>query len=279
MIHPVLMVKGETAPEVWEKSLIETWQKGTTIKTEYDQSSVHPSKDCTMIMVIEKPLDEPRIHLSMPGGFDALEKYRREIIDGDHDHWINPEEGKWTYTYHQRLFNYPTNGESINQIDYISEKLSSVPYSRRAQGITWKPIFDPSTNDPPCLQRVWGRCFEDDDGRLRFDMNLHWRSRDAYKAAFMNIYAFTELQRLIADMIAEKSGEEVLVGKFTDISDSYHIYGNDFTDFKIRFLRSLKRRNFYDETVSKSRTIRSDHTQVQSGFQMGKRSLDLEKRR
>jgi thymidylate synthase len=109
-------------------------------------------------------------------------------------------------------------------------------------------------------------------------MNLHWRSRDAYKAAFMNIYAFTELQRLIADTIAEKREEEVLVGKYTDISDSYHIYGNDFEDFKKRFLRSLKSRNFYDEIVSKSRTIRSDHYLVQSGFQKGKRSLDLEKR-
>jgi thymidylate synthase len=109
-------------------------------------------------------------------------------------------------------------------------------------------------------------------------MNVYWRSRDAYKAAFMNIYALTELQRAIAEAIAEKRGEAVTVGQYVDVSDSYHIYGEDFPDFRARFLRSLERRSFYNEAVSKSRTVRSDHPLVQSGFKQGRLALARERR-
>jgi thymidylate synthase len=278
MAHPVLFAKGTTVPEAWEISLLETWRKGTGVPTEYDRPTAPPSKDCTMILVVTQPLAEPRIHLAMPGGFDALEKYRQEVVLGVHDHWINPKAGKWTYTYHQRLFDYPSSSQSVDQVRYLAERLASVPFSRRAQAITWEPRFDPYSGDPPCLQRVWGRCFPDQDGRLRFDMNVYWRSRDAYKAAFMNIYALTELQRGIAEAIAEKRGEAVAVGQYVDVSDSYHIYGEDFPDFQTRFLRSLERRSFYNEVVSKSRTVRTDHPLVQSGFKQGRLALARERR-
>ena len=278
MAHPVLFAKGTTIPEAWENSLLETWRKGADVPTEYDRPSDPPSKDCTMTLVVTEPLAEPRIHLAMPGGFDALEKYRQEVVLGVHDHWIDPNAGKWTYTYHQRLFDYPSCPQSVDQIRFVVERLASIPYSRRAQAITWEPRFDPSTGDPPCLQRVWGRCFPDQDGCLRFDMNAYWRSRDAYKAAFMNMYALTELQQVIAEAIAEKRGEAVAVGQYVDVSDSYHIYGEDFDDFQTRFLRSLERRSFYNENVSKSRTVKTDHPLVQSGFKQGRSALARERR-
>ena len=49
---PVLLVEGRTLPEVWERSVIEVWEKGIAIKTEYDKAGDPPSKDCTMVMVI-----------------------------------------------------------------------------------------------------------------------------------------------------------------------------------------------------------------------------------
>jgi len=103
---PVIRIEGETIADVWEKSVLAVWEKGVEIKTEYDRQQDPPSKDCTMIMVVKNPFSEPRIHLGFPGGFEDLEKYRQEIVNGVHDHWINPEEKMWTYTYHDRLFNY-----------------------------------------------------------------------------------------------------------------------------------------------------------------------------
>ena len=279
---PILIVKGETVAEVWEKSLMELWEKGISVKTEYDKQDDFESKDATMIMVVNNPFAEPRIHLAFPGGIEDLEKYRQEVVDGVHDHWICPEEKKWTYTYHDRLFNYniPESSEKnrINQIEYIIEKLSAVFYTRRAQAITWIPFYDLATYDPPCLQRIWCRIVAGKDGGNYLVMNVHWRSRDAYRAAFMNIFGLTALQKFIADKVSEKSGIEVKVGQYTDIADSYHIYGDSIPDFTERFLKLLNKRDFFNEEHTKSRTLRSDNPVVQAGFEYGRQLLEMEKK-
>lgn len=246
---PVLKVEGGTLPEAWEKAVTATWNMGLDIKTEYDKPNDHPSKDCTMIMVVREPMSEPRIHRAFPGGLEDLEIYRQEVVMGIHDHWIKPEEGKWTYTYHQRLANFNIEGKSVDQIDYIIRKLSQTPYSRRAQAITWNPGSDPATDDPPCLQRIWCRLVKLDQDRYSLNMNTHWRSRDAYKASFMNIFAMTDLQRVMAEEISKRLEAEVIVGRYVDISDSFHIYGSYTDEFK-KFLKTVNERPFEEKTWS-----------------------------
>lgn len=279
---PVITVSGESVGEVWEKSLLELWEKGFSVRTEYDRPGDPESKDATMIMVINNPFSEPRIHLGFPGGMEDLEKYRQEVVEGVHDHWINPEEKKWTYTYHDRLFNYNIPGNPSagrrNQVDYIIEKLSETFFTRRAQAITWIPFYDPETYDPPCLQRMWCRVVPGTDGKLHLVMNVHWRSRDAYRAAFMNIFGLTCLQKSIAEKVSEKTGKEIVVGQYTDIVDSYHIYGESFSDFRERFLSMLDKRDFYNPEHVKSRTIRSDDPIATAGFEYGKQLLEMEKK-
>lgn len=246
---PTLMVEGRTLPEAWERAVMATWESGLDIKTEYDKPGDPPSKDCTMIIVVHEPMAEPRIHRAFPGGLEDLEVYRQEVVSGIHDHWIKPEEGKWTYTYHQRLADYRIGGKSVDQIDYIIRKLSSAPYSRRAQGITWNPQLDPVTDDPPCLQRIWCRMVNAKEGSYELNMNTHWRSRDAYKASFMNIFALTDLQRTMAQAISKNIGKPVTVGRYVDISDSFHIYGSYLTEFR-NFLKMVKERSFAERTWS-----------------------------
>ena len=246
---PVLKIEGATLPETWERAVIATWKDGLDIRTEYDKPQDPPSKDSTMIMVVNDPMKEPRIHRAFPGGLEDLEIYRQEVVDGIHDHWIKPEEGKWTYTYHQRLAAFPDGGKTVDQIGYIIKKLASTPYTRRAQGITWDPRTDPVTDDPPCLQRIWCRLVKQDDGSFALNMNTHWRSRDAYKASFMNIFALTDLQRMMAEEISKKLGSAVSVGRYVDISDSFHIYGSYFDDFN-NFLKRVSERPFPEKTWS-----------------------------
>lgn len=284
----VIMIEGEGIAEVWEKSLTALWEKGAENKTEYDKSGDLPSKDATMVMVVNQPFCEPRIHLAFPGGMEDLEKYRQEIVFGVHDDWINPEEGKWTYTYHDRLFNYhlPEDsnlhphtknfGVGVNQVEKLIEKLSATHYSRRAQGITWIPFCDANADDPPCLQRIWCRIFEE-NSNLYLVMNTHWRSRDAYRAAFMNLFGITELQKYIAEEISKRINRKVEVGRYVDISDSYHIYGESFPDFKNRFLNLLNKREFYNSERSRSRTVRSDDSVAVEGFEYGRKLLEMEK--
>ena len=244
---PVLKVEADTLPSAWEKSVLATWKNGLDIKTEYDKKEDPPSKDSTMIIVINHPMMEPRIHRAFPGGLEDLEIYRQEVVFGIHDHWINPAEGKWTYTYHKRIFNYDIENEHIDQIDSVIKKLAEVPYSRRAQAITWNVKLDQKTDDPPCLQRLWFRITGARDGKKLLNMNTHWRSRDAFKASFMNIYALTDLQKIIAEKISKLSGEKIEVGRYVDISDSFHIYGSYHEDFK-KFLETVERRSFAERT-------------------------------
>ena len=239
---PVILVERDTLPQAWEEAVIRTWKDGVLLRTEYDKPDDPPSRDCTMIIVINSPFMEPRIHRAFPGGLDSLETYRQEVVYGIHDHWIAPEEGKWTYTYHQRLFSYKDGNGFIDQMDYIVDKLSQSGHSRRAQAITWDPKLDITTDDPPCLQRVWFRISENDNRPL-LNMNAHWRSRDGFKAAFMNIFALTDLQRIIAERISEKTGKKTEAGRYTDITDSFHIYGSYYNDFK-GFLGLVDKRDF-----------------------------------
>jgi thymidylate synthase len=279
---PVLQTTGKTIPEAWEKSVLELWEKGARVRTEYDREGDEPSRDATGIVVVEEPMAEPRIHLAFPGGIEELEKYRQEVLFGVHDHWIKPEEDKWTYTYHQRLAAYAPVSDlssskvkspfhSVNQLQYIIDKLAKSPISRRAQGITWMPTADPATDDPPCLQRIWCRMLEADDGFM-LNMNTHWRSRDAYKAAFMNMYALTDLQRWMAEEISKKIGKTVSVGRYVDISDSYHIYGSYFQEFNERFLKLVANRTF------EKRVWRMDDKRVQAAIRAAQEQLAKEQR-
>jgi len=236
---PTLSVSGENIPEAWEKAVLAVYNNGVPIKTEYDKPEDPPSLDATVMVEVVNPLGEPMIHKNFPGGPVELERYRQEVVDGIHDHWINPKEGKWTYTYHQRLFEYQAikdaeNTESPfeprNQIKYMIDKLSESGFSRRAQAVTWMPHSDPDTNDPPCLQRLWARILKNEKGEPVLNLNSHWRSRDLYKAWFMNSFAMSSLHKFMSDKISEKTGEEVQVGRYVDIADSLHIYGSYRTE-------------------------------------------------
>ncbi|MHC4642978.1 MAG: thymidylate synthase [Planctomycetota bacterium] len=238
---PVISISACCLPEAWEKAVLAVWDNGLEVKTQYDKSEDPPSKDATVIVTITDPFAEPRIHKNFPGGPEELESYRLEVVSGIHDHWIDPAAGKWTYTYHERLFAYsPVEDirradaakpfQKINQIQYIIDYLSKAGHSRRAQAITWMPTADPNTDDPPCLQRIWCRLVTSDTGKLSLNMNTHWRSRDLYKAWFMNVYALTDLQRIIAEGISKNINQPVNVGRYVDISDSLHIYGSYFND-------------------------------------------------
>lgn len=238
---PVLKVEGETIPEVWEQAVVLCWEKGVSVRTEYDKKDDPPSRDCSMVMVIRSPLGEPRIHRAFPGGLEDLEIYRLEVVEGLHDHWINPEEGKWSYTYHERLFSYNHAGERINQMDYVVEKLAEASCTRRAQAITWNVKTDRLVSDPPCLQRLWFRLV--DTGHLTLNVNAHWRSRDAYKAAFMNLFALTDLARVVAEKLARRIGRPVALGRYAEFVDSFHIYGSYFSEFE-GFLKTVKTRKF-----------------------------------
>ena len=266
---PVLNVVGDTIPRAYERAIKEVWEKGASIRTEYDRPDDPPSRDATVMITVEDPFAQPRFHRSFADGLGGLSEYVMEVVHGAHDYWIKPREEilkgtestdtRWTYTYHRRLVEYEMEGRVIDQIDYMVKKLSQTGFSRRAQGITWNAVLDPPTDHPPCLQRVWGRLLEDASGDLVFNMNTHWRSRDLYKAWFENVIALTTLMRKIAERISNETSRSIRVGRYVDISDSLHIYGSYFREIEGDEEKGIK--SFFERLESRSfeeRTWTSD---------------------
>jgi thymidylate synthase len=212
----------QSLPLAWEKAVLACWEQGESFPTEYDRPGDPNSRDVTCLIHVTQPFAEPRIHRAFPGGLDDLEKYRSEVLYGVHDHWIDPSVGKWEYTYHERLFAYGIPGRgAFDQIAAAEQKLRQAPHTRRAQAVTWQVWNDTNIGDPACLQRLWFRIADN-----KLHMNIHMRSNDAFKAAFMNMYAFTELQREMAGRLG------VTPGEYMHIADSFHIYGSYFDEFR-----------------------------------------------
>jgi thymidylate synthase len=249
----VFNVLGNNLPETWEEAVLKTWREGSMVYTEYEQWS----RDCTMLMVVHEPFSEPRIHMGgLCGGLSDLQRYVREVVEGSEDRYVH--EGRRPYEYHERLFDYTVyEKERINQIEDLVTKLSKgkgvqvaggesvvYGYTRRAQAITWKPWIDPGLEHPPCLQRVWCRVVDS-----KLVMETCWRSRDAYKAAFWNMFALTELQKRIAGEVSRLTGQRIEPGAYVDFTNSFHIYERDFEDVEKRLIKLVSERSFKERTM------------------------------
>jgi thymidylate synthase len=268
---PVLHVEADCIARAWEESLVLLYKCGCDIKTQYDKPDDPPSKDATMLITITEPLKEPMIHKDFPGGPEDLQEYVMEVSEGIKDHLVrdtrDPGDTRWEYTYHQRLFAYrvPTL-PPFDQIETLCQKLAKTPYTRRAQAVTWKVWEDNDCYDPACMQSIWCRITEDEkssDGGQELNssnfgsaadwvlsMNVRFRSNDAYKAAFMNIFALVQLQQKIANRVSELSGRTVKLGRYCHLADSYHLYGSYFQEFESRLLTALEKRTFEQRTLS-----------------------------
>jgi len=247
-----ILVEGKSIAEVWENALIALYHTHHVIKTEYDYNPLTdekdlPSIDCPMIMYVEDPNREPRLHCCLEGGPAELAEYTLEVVHGIKNHWVktHPDGKEWSYTYNGRLTNYGSNmnfasiikdgpidennpwtelsyvrkidGElhyevipPMNQIQHIIDTLVEAPHSRRAVASTTFPPADLLEDSPPCLRTITCRGFYKNNC-LKINMNVHFRSRDAFGAALFNMIALVELQKYITHQIQEKLNQ-----KYTD---------------------------------------------------------------
>ncbi len=259
---PVITLEAETLAEGYEAALIELYRNGTRFRTQYDKPGDPLSLDCTLNLTVLDPMKDPMIHKAFPGGIADLREYVMEL-KGFKDHWVkninDPEDTRWEYTYHGRLANYGVWNElldgkttetgpfKVRQIDRLIEKLAEQPFTRQAQAITWMPNLDLDCYDPPCLQSVWYRILEDEDGIGWLNTNIRFRSNDAWGANFMNMFGFILFSKeVIADAVAAKTGQPVRLGRLNWQADSYHIYGKDIQDAKERLFDRLKTTAFED---------------------------------
>jgi thymidylate synthase len=262
---PVLAVSGQSLAEAYEAALIALHENGIPFKTQYDRPGDPLSLDCTLNLTILEPEADPVIHMAFPGGIENLKEYVMEL-KGFKDHWqknMNDEnDTHWEYTYHSRIKNYGVwkdlvDGRSkevgpfkVDQIEKVIGKLSAQPYTRQAQMITWMPNIDNDNYDPPCLQSLWYRILEDEEGIWWLNCNIRFRSNDAWGASFMNMFGFIQFNKeVIAAGISARSGKTVQLGRMNWQADSYHIYGKDIQEARERLFDRVADMAFEERTM------------------------------
>jgi len=182
--------------------------------------------ETSMTIVIEEPVSEPMISKCFIGGPHELQQYIMEMLDGILDFEV--EKGNWVYTYHNRMVEMKSpDGNVINQIDFVVDELKRNPSSRRAV-ILVRNSSDLDSDDPACLQHIQYFIRE---GKL--ECKVLFRSNDACKASFMNMFALIMLQKRVADCLG------IPVGAYTHRANSYHCYERDF-DSLDRYIERIR---------------------------------------
>jgi thymidylate synthase len=264
---PVIHVTGATITEGWERAMVACWERGVQVDNKYDakQREERPdlplSRECQLIVELPTPRAEPLIPKAISDGLVGMYKYVWEVVDGIHDHWIDPHDPqKWDYTYHDRLTNfnraYPEAGPGVDQLETCLRKMAAAPADRRLIAHTFYPWFDLEADHGPCLIYVWYRVIER-EGVYWLNQCTHWRSRDLFKGWPLNVVALVLLQEKMAQQLAARTGWDVRLGSYIDTSNSAHIYGSYYADpdqsLSVQgFLESLSKR------APEDRAYRSD---------------------
>lgn len=259
---PVLHAQGHSLAEAYERALCALYEHGIRFPTQYDKPGDPLSMDATMNITIDDPWADPMIHKAFPGGFADLREYVYEL-EGRKDSWVkninDPDDTRWEYTYHGRLQRYGSWKEKqvgkggwtghfeVDQVEHVIAKLVAQPFTRQAQMITWMPNLDLDCYDPPCLQSLWYRLLEDEEGVSWLNCNVRLRSNDAWGANFMNMFGFIQFNRqVIADAVQERSGRKVELGRLNWQADSFHIYGKDLAHAEALLFNRLASSPFED---------------------------------
>lgn len=120
-----LNVEEDTLAKAWEVAVVNCWEDGTVIETQYDNPGDPPSKDVTLMLRVANPFTEPRLHMGgMCMGWADLEKYRAEVLYGVSDWRVGKD---WDYTYHERFTAYSAPGPKLyNQVPQGSATVRSL---------------------------------------------------------------------------------------------------------------------------------------------------------
>ena len=209
-----VIVYGKTLPEAYHESLL-VLQEEAPITPCPDWNT--NQKELSMTFMVDHPLQDNMISKLAFCDPASLEQYCQEMLDGILDFEIT--QGKWDYTYHDRMTRYLCWNDDIpaNQITFVIDELKRNPYSRRAVIDVRNNAQDMYSDDPACLQHIQ---FFIRDNKLH--MKVLFRSNDACKAAFMNAFALIMLEKRIADTLG------IEVGTYTHRANSYHCYERDF---------------------------------------------------
>jgi len=221
----MMSIQVKTISESYEK-VIRYFQWNLTNTSIIRESKTEDGKDTwqsnPLYIEISDPCNSDWIHKNSPYGKQFYKEYIDEIVNGKNA-------GKFDYDYHSRLFSYDVNTDvsvletsipdndrckghitviqnilkqrSVNQIQYIIDKLKRTPTSRRAVAITWEPDIDKGVTNVPCLQYIQ---FWIQNNKL--NMFVLFRSEDMAMGYPVNVVGLVSLMIYVSDNVGVQCG-------------------------------------------------------------------------
>ena len=202
------IIRAPTLARAHELAVRTVLEKGWVLETENDEVTIECDE---LALVVASPETDPMV--------SPASRFQQRFLDAYAENLLEGSDAKFEYDYHRRLFDWgerlTTEGGDVHvdQIDYITRKLTEAPTTRRAVAVTWNPVVDEDLDDCPCLQLV--QCLLR-NGKL--EMKVVFRSNDILSAAGSNMYALVHLQKAIAEAVG------VACGRYTHIALVPHIY-------------------------------------------------------
>lgn len=243
-----LIVTGDNLAQTWEQAVRLMMDKGFSRFVRAPEYQTW-TKDSPMMLIVRDPMAEPRLSQKALITRSMCDEYAHSLIHGH----AKDKENSYEYTYYSRLRHYPdcmiraglphvsedeqstkdyvrkvSGGKCVVQrLDQVEQAISIFkkdPTRRTVVMHTWIPFRDLAKFTPervdtssPCLVILHPQIAE---GKLHF--NVVMKTNDLFNAWPGNAYAFSALQKHMADQIG------VGVGHYTHFSVSMQVYQEVF---------------------------------------------------
>ncbi len=255
-MYETKIVEAITLGEAWEKACRLIMTEGHSRFVQAPEYQIE-TKDLPLLIKVKEPFSEPRLSDKASTTKELADTYVKKFLDGSG----KEKENNFDYTYFSRLRCYPdckvraflpsvteSDDELIEEVKKISPEgkcvVQRIDQVEKAIGIlkkdptrrtvimhTWIPYrdlmkFGPKREDTssPCVLLFYPQLV---DGKLH--MFVVMKTNDLYNAWPENAYAFTALQKYMAEQLS------VGIGTYTHFSVSMHIYKDMYEEVKKKF--------------------------------------------
>jgi len=255
-MYQTRIITAKTLGEAWEKACILMMKEGHNRYVQAPEYQIE-TKDLPLIIKVSEPFSEPRLSPKANTTRELADEYAKKFLEGAE----KEKENTFDYTYYSRLRCYPdckvrawlpnvTNSDEeleaavkkispdgkcvVQRIDQVEKaiKIFKKDLTRRTVIMhTWIPFrdlmkFGPKREDSssPCLVLAYPQLVDE-----KLHMFVVMKTNDLYNAWPENAYAFTVLQKYMADEIG------VETGTYTHFSVSMHIYKDMYEEVKKKF--------------------------------------------
>lgn len=195
-------IVGDSCGDAWEKSVAAVLRSSEAIRTTSAQGACLELMD--IVVKTAGPVREPRV--------SPLYDFPGRVVNQLGS--LRPHSTHGFETLHDRVYRWRGKGSAkIDQFSRARDLLRATPESRRAVISFWHPEYDSTKSFDICPIAA---TFNLRSGHLH--MSSFTRSNDAWLAAPVDMFMFTELQRQMAEETA------TTIGTYSHHAVSYHIY-------------------------------------------------------